>query len=128
MGKTILVSSHLLSEVELIASRMLIIHKGKKMVEGKVAELLDPSKSLVQIETPHNDEAREKLKYSNWNDLVLPGTKNIQLKMNKEDVPDLIADLVGMEIKLLSVNPTHSLEDYFLSLTTQPGHVESFAD
>ena len=128
MGKTILVSSHLLSEVELIASRMLIIHKGKKMVEGKVAELLDPSKSLVQIETPHNDEAREKLKYSNWNDLVLPGTKNIQLKMNKEDVPDLIADLVGMEIKLLSVNPTHSLEDYFLSLTTQPGHVEAFAD
>lgn len=128
MGKTILVSSHLLSEVELIASRMLIIHKGKKMVEGKVAELLDPSKSLVQIETPNNDEAREKLKYSNWKDLVLPGTKNIQLKMNKEDVPDLIADLVGMEIKLLSVNPTHSLEDYFLSLTTQPGHVESFAD
>lgn len=30
MGKTILVSSHLLSEIELIATRMLIIHKGKK--------------------------------------------------------------------------------------------------
>ncbi|HNU88052.1 MAG TPA: ABC transporter ATP-binding protein [Ferruginibacter sp.] len=128
MGKTILVSSHLLSEVELIASRMLIIHKGKKMVEGNVAELLDPSKSLVQIETAHNADARKKLEHSKWNGLLLPGTKNIQLKMNKEDVPDLIADLVGMEIKLLSVNPTHSLEDYFLSLTTQPGHVEAFAD
>ncbi len=30
MGKTILVSSHLLSEIELVANRMLIIHKGKK--------------------------------------------------------------------------------------------------
>lgn len=128
MGKTILVSSHLLSEVELIASRMLIIHKGKKMVEGNVAELLDPSKSLVQVETTHNGHAREKLEHSKWSGVLLPGTKNIQLKMNKEEVPALIADLVGMEIKLLSVNPTHSLEDYFLSLTTQPGHVEAFAD
>ena len=128
MGKTILVSSHLLSEIELIATRMLIIHKGKKMVEGYVAELLDPSKSLVQVETTNNEETTEKLKHSKWNDLLQPGTNNIQLKMNKEEVPQLIADLVGMGIKLLAVNPTHSLEDYFLSLTTQPGHVESFAD
>ena len=33
-GKTVLVSSHLLSEIELIANRILIIHKGKKIVEG----------------------------------------------------------------------------------------------
>lgn len=128
MGKTILVSSHLLNEIELIATRMLIIHKGKKMVEGNVAELLDPSKSLVQIETANNEEAREKLEYSKWNGLLQSGTNNIQLKMNKEEVPQLIADLVGMGVSLLAVNPTHSLEDYFLSLTTQPGHVESFAD
>lgn len=128
MGKTILVSSHLLSEIELIATRMLIIHKGKKMVEGYVAELLDPSKSLVQVETANNEETRKKLEQSKWNDLLQAGTNNIQLKMNKEEVPQLINDLVGMGIALLSVNPTHSLEDYFLSLTTQPGHVESFAD
>ena len=35
MKKTILVSSHLLSEMELIADSMLIIDKGKKIVEGK---------------------------------------------------------------------------------------------
>jgi len=55
-GKTIVVSSHLLSEIELVANRMIIIHKGKKIVEGKVAELLDPSRSLVQIETGNNRE------------------------------------------------------------------------
>ena len=128
MGKTILVSSHLLSEIELIANRMLIIHKGKKMVEGNVAELLDPSKSLIQINTLNNDEAREKLKHSKWNSFLQIETKGIHLKMDKDEVPRLISDLVNMQVEVLSVNPTHSLEDYFLSLTTQTGHVESFTN
>jgi ABC-2 type transport system ATP-binding protein len=199
MGKTIVVSSHLLSEIELVANRMLIIHKGKKIVEGNVAELLDPSKSLVQIETTDNIEAKEKLRQTKWvtslhddklqfkinhedrtlliadiqslqstilsTNLIEPAfaglddrskwllqietadnnearqklqqTKwaeslyddnKLQLKMNKEDVPQLIAELVGMQVQVISVDPMHSLEDYFLSLTTQPGHVESFAN
>jgi hypothetical protein len=45
--------------------------------------------------------------------------------MNKEDVPKLVAEMVSLQVPVLSVNPMHSLEDYFLSLTTQPGHVES---
>lgn len=128
MGKTILVSSHLLGEIELIATRMLIIHKGKKMVEGNVAELLDPSRTLVQVETTNNETAREKLRHSKWEIYLQPGTGEVQLKMDKDEVPGLVAGLVGMGIQVLSVNPTHSLEDYFLSLTTRPGHVEAFAD
>ena len=128
MGKTIVVSSHLLAEIELVANRMLIIHKGKKIVEGNVAELLDPSKSLVQIETADDTAAREKLLHTKWAGLLQHNAGKLQLKMNKEDVPGLIAQLVSMQVQLLSVNPMHSLEDYFLSLTTQPGHVESFAN
>ena len=128
MGKTILVSSHLLSEIELIANRMLIIHKGKKMVEGDVATLLDPSKSLVRIETGNNEEAKEKMQQSKWNSFLQTDSKDLQLKMNKEEIPVLINDLVNMQVKILSINPMHSLEDYFLSLTTQPGHVESIAN
>jgi ABC-type multidrug transport system ATPase subunit len=128
MGKTIVVSSHLLSEIELVANRMLIIHKGKKIVEGKVAELLDPSKSLVQIETRNDVEARQKLQQTKWSTSLQNKTGRLQLKMNKEDVPQLIAELVTMQVQVISVDPMHSLEDYFLSLTTQPGHVESFAN
>lgn len=128
MGKTIVVSSHLLSEIELVANRMLIIHKGKKIVEGNVAELLDPSKSLVQIETYNDADARAKLLQTKWAAALQADTRCLQLKMNKEDVPQLITDLVSMQVKVLSVNPMHSLEDYFLSLTTQAGHVESFAN
>jgi ABC-type multidrug transport system ATPase subunit len=39
-NKTILISSHLLNEVEQVATRMLIIDKGKKMVEGSVQKFL----------------------------------------------------------------------------------------
>jgi ABC-type multidrug transport system ATPase subunit len=128
MGKTIVVSSHLLSEIELVANRMLIIHKGKKIVEGKAAELLDPSKSLVQVKTNNDVEAREKLQHTRWDSLLQNNNNHLQLKMNKEDVPQLIQELVSQQIQVLSVNPMHSLEDYFLSLTTQSGHVESFAN
>jgi len=126
--KTILVSSHLLSEIELVANRMLIIHKGKKMVEGKVSELLDPSKSVIRIETDNNDATKAKLIQSKWNAFLQHSSSGIQLNMNKNDVPQLIDDLVFMKVNLLSVNPVNSLEDFFLSLTTQPGHVETAAN
>lgn len=127
MGKTIVVSSHLLSEIELVANRMLIIHKGKKIVEGSVAELLDPSKSLVQVETQNNLEAKQQLQQSKWA-ASLQNTDKLQLRMNKEDVPRLIADMVALQIPIVAVNPMHSLEDYFLSLTTQPDHVEPLSN
>lgn len=128
MGKTIVISSHLLAEIELVANRMLIIHKGKKIVEGNVAELLDPSKSLVQIETTDDADAADKLLQTRWASSIQEHAGHLQLKMNKEDVPQLIADLVSLQVQVLAVNPIHSLEDYFLSLTTQVGHVESFAN
>ncbi len=127
MGKTVLISSHLLSEIEVIANRMIIIHKGKKMVEGKVADLLDPAHSLIQIETLNNEETLEKLKQTKWAS-YMQEEKQLRLMMNKDAVPQLISDLVAMNVQLLSVNSSHSLENYFLSLTTVPGYVEPFAN
>lgn len=127
MGRTILISSHLLSEIELIANRMIILHKGKKMVEGKVSELLDPAHSMIQLETTNDQLAKEKLLQSKWADTLQEG-KSIRLLMNKQAVPQLISDLVGLDVSILSINSSHSLENYFLSLTTMSGHVEPFAN
>ena len=125
--KTILISSHLLSEIELVANRMLIIHKGEKIVEGKVSELLDPSRSVVHIETDNDTNAKAKLLHSKWGALLQPAS-GIELHMNKDDVPQLVEDLVSMQVRLHSVSPVNSLEDFFLSLTTHPGHVETAAN
>jgi ABC-type multidrug transport system ATPase subunit len=60
-GKTVLVSSHLLSEIEQIATHILIIHQGKKMAEGPTSSLLDPNKTIVQIKTLDDLGAKQKL-------------------------------------------------------------------
>ncbi len=117
MGKTVIVSSHLLNEIEMVANRMIIIHKGKKIVEGKVSELLDPSKTLVKIETTNDPLSKNKLLQSEWAAAVDQKEEGIMLNLNKQDIPGLAVSLTRMDVGLLSLQPRHSLEDYFLSLT-----------
>ena len=127
MGKTVLISSHLLSEIELIANRMIIIHKGEKIVEGIVDELLDPAHTVIDIDTTNNEKAHEQLLHTQWA-AYLQKDKPLQLMMDKELVPQLIQELVAIDIQILQVNSSHSLENYFLSLTTNPGYVAAFAN
>jgi len=124
MGKTIVVSSHLLSEIEIIANRILIINKGKKVVEGNAAALLDPAKTIVEIETLNNAAAKIVLQQSDWASFILPSADALRLQMNKTNIPALVNYLAKMEVAILSIQPRHSLEDYFLSLTTQQQHVD----
>ena len=81
MGKTVLISSHILSEIELIANRMIIIHKGKKIVEGNVAELLDPAHTFIEIDTLDNADAKQLLLQSKWA-VFLQQHNGLQLMMN----------------------------------------------
>lgn len=127
MGKTVVISSHLLSEVEQIANRMIIINKGEKIVEGSVDELLDPEHTVVELETTNNNAAAQLLLSTKWKEYLQPG-EILKLMMNKNMVPSLINDLVANNVQVLSINASHSLENYFLSLTTQHDHVEAFAN
>ena len=122
MGKTVLVSSHLLSEIELIANRMIIINKGKKIAEGVVSELLDPSNTLVHLETTDNENAFNKLQHTVWAAKAKRSGNNIQLTINKNEIPLLITKLTEMNVGIIAINPRHSLEDYFLSLTNNETH------
>lgn len=124
-GKTIFVSSHLLSEIELIADSMLIIDKGKKVAEGKVANLLNPADTLVEIDTTNNSAARDRLEQSQWNNCIQVSDK-IMLKMHRQDIPHLIKFLVERNLEVLAIQPKHSLENYFLSLTTANQHVAAY--
>jgi ABC-type multidrug transport system ATPase subunit len=127
MKKTVIISSHLLSEVEQIANRMIIIDRGKKIVEGSVEQLLDPEHTVVDIDTTSNEATQQLLASSKWNGYIQPG-KPLQLMMNKTQVPALINDLVAGNVQVLSVKASHSLENYFLSLTTRNEHVEAIAN
>ena len=125
MNKTLLISSHLLSEMELIADSMIIIDKGKKVVEGKVNELFDPAETVVELKTTDDSATYEKLQQSNLKKFV-QGKRNdcLLLKLHRDEIPAVMKELVQMDIKVLSFYSKHSLEDYFLSLTAHP-HVET---
>jgi len=127
-GKTILVSSHLLSEIEIIANRMLIVHKGKKIVEGEVKTLLDPSKTMVSIETTNNQFAFEQLNQSEWNQKLIMNDYQIQLETSKNDIPKIIRFLSDKNIDIQLIQPRHSLEDYFLKLTNTESHADAVAN
>lgn len=124
-GKTVIVSSHLLSEIEQIASRMIIIHKGKKITEGVVSELLDPSHTVVELDTTNNINALSLLQQSaQWSSCLQPSTDGIKLQLNKSDIPALVTWLTETGTGILAINPRNTLEEFFLSLTNPARYVE----
>lgn len=66
LGTTIFLSSHLLPEIEKIATHVGIIHRGELVFQGKADALLQmrTSRSNIRIETNHNEKAFELLKNS----------------------------------------------------------------
>ncbi len=125
MKKTLLISSHLLSEMELVADSMIIIDKGKKIVEGKVNELFDPADTVVELKTLNDAETYKQLQVPGLQQFVQEKRNDcILLKLHRNEAPALLRKLVQMNIEVVSFHSRHSLEDYFLSLTT-PAHVDS---
>lgn len=62
-GRTILVSSHLLSEMELLADDVVIIASGKLVAQGPVEQILSGTTAGadVRVRTPHADKLRAAL-------------------------------------------------------------------
>jgi ABC-type multidrug transport system ATPase subunit len=117
LRKTLLVSSHLLSEMEMVADSMLIINRGRKVVEGKVSELLNPEKSIVELIT-NDDKALLFIRQSEWKSFFKSSDGQvIKLEMDKKRIAELNRQLVEQGIAVQSLRPVHSLEDYFLSQT-----------
>ncbi|MFN5136061.1 MAG: ABC transporter ATP-binding protein [Chitinophagaceae bacterium] len=125
--KTILVSSHLLSEVEQIANRMLIIDKGKKLVEGSVNELFHPDDTIVLLETNNKPLAESVISQSIYaSSLIQVDASGIELKMSRDAVPAFNRFLVDQNIEVKGITARHTLEDYFLKITSANQHVEAY--
>ncbi|KYP12922.1 ATP-binding cassette domain-containing protein, partial [Flavihumibacter sp. CACIAM 22H1] len=66
-NKTVVVSSHLLSEIEQVATRMIILDKGRKMVEGRVSDFFQPSRNKVQLQVSDPQKVKDLLTRAPWN-------------------------------------------------------------
>lgn len=116
-GKTILISSHLLSEIEQIATHVLVIHKGKKVAEGPMSSIIKPDESVVNISFDGEFNV-EHIKQSIWSEYLNSWDGNtIHFKMNTNHIPRLNKWLVEHDYRVLNINANRSLENYFLSST-----------
>lgn len=117
-GKTVLVSSHLLSEIEQVASQILILHKGKKMVEGTTKTLLDPLNKIVQFKTLDDARALQALQNSPFNTYLMERKHGLFLKVPHTDIPQLNEYFINAGVSIVGIEAKNSLEDYFLNITS----------
>ncbi|MCX8018870.1 MAG: ABC transporter ATP-binding protein [Chitinophagaceae bacterium] len=114
--KTVFISSHLLSEMQQIADSLLIIHKGKKITEGNLNELMNPEKVRVELITTDMPKTAHWITRSAWAGSVVEATQEaICLLLQKEQLPQLNNDLVSQRFGVVSLRPYLSLEEYFLT-------------
>jgi ABC-2 type transport system ATP-binding protein len=117
-GKTFLISSHLLAEVELMANRMIIIDRGKKIVEGSVRELVDPQDRELHLEAEDDGFAVACIEKTRWADqLMRDQLPQVVLRMANAEIPALVDALVAEGVRIQALRPVNRLEAYFLSLT-----------
>lgn len=118
--KTILLSSHILYEVELVANRMIIINKGMTKVEGYVRDLINENSLKVTFNVDDELRAFNLIKETKWNEKIESTSKGaIVFLMNDEEIHLVNKIFVENEIKVNAIIPTKSLEDYFLRITEE---------
>ncbi len=116
-NKTILLSSHQLSEIELIANRMVIITKGKSLVEGNVQELLNAQELTVRLELSDVNKAIPLIQQYFANvEITRINEVEISLSIEKQQVPHLNKMLGDNNILVYALEPKRKLEDFFMKI------------
>lgn len=109
-GKTIFLSSHLLSEVELICDRIGVLNRGRLVRTGRPAELLEASEEVEII-------ARG-IPAASFPSAETETENRIRIWVKASDQRSIIERVWGLGGEIVSVSPRkRSLEDLFLELT-----------
>lgn len=113
-GKTIFLSSHLLSEVEQVCDQVGIIDNGRLVQMGNVAELLS-ARTTILLETTPQDQALALLQ-TRWS--VMKNDRWLQIQAEREAVPTIVQQLVAVDVQIFQiVVQQQSLEELFLAAT-----------
>lgn len=116
---TVIVSSHILNEVERMATHVGIIHKGKMLFQGPLQELqqMKTRPTSLEIITGNNERAMQVLQ----NDFtpLINGEKILLPFQSNEDSASINRLLVGHDIDVYALHPQQSdLEQLFLDITS----------
>jgi ABC-2 type transport system ATP-binding protein len=112
-GLTVVLSSHLLSEIEQLCDRVAILNRGRLIFDGLWAELRSPGQQF-------------RLEVDDWSKIALNGARIVRDGIveiaDGADISDLVSALVRSGAKVRAVEPVRrSLETIYLDIVTK-GH------
>lgn len=123
-GLSVLVSSHLLSEVQMLCDRVIIINQGKVIAKGSVEELMRGTNGYVHWKLGNREAGKQLLAADGRIKLVSDTGADdspdeaIVTAMREELIPETVGRLVGHGIPVHAVYKAEpTLEEMFLTMT-----------
>ena len=114
-GITVIISSHILAEIEKIANRMIVINKGKKIIEGDVGKLMSSESIKLSIKTTSNKEIKN---FFNSRDIAYDNNDDLYtVSWLENNIDQLVKELHHNNISIFEIKQLKTLEEYFLNLT-----------
>ena len=110
-GATVLLSSHILSEVEHLCDRVSIIRAGRTVESGTLAELRHLTRTEISFAGEGLDPAAFQ-RIPGAHDLAVDGAR-VRFTADSDAMPDVLTALAGMRATGVTVNPP-SLEELFM--------------
>ena len=128
-GRTVVLSSHLLDEVERTCDAVAIVDRGKVIRQGSIAQLLAGSSFEVQVECTDPERAGRLLEGTALGAHVQAGPEGLAISLpegtGREAIAEIARLLVESGISIYRLQHIQaSLEDWFLSVTSRLGDTE----
>lgn len=114
---TIFLSTHLLSEVEQVATRMAVINRGELIAQGSVSELLDQEPTDYSVQVSTYDAALELIRKLPWVQVLSSQRDRVEVRIEGGRASELNRFLVMNGMDVVSFYPHRTLEDFFLKIT-----------
>ena len=115
-GTTVLVSSHLLAEVEATCTHVAVLHQGSVVAQGELGELLEAGNSGLLVTTPDATQAVNALRDNRVPARATPD--GVRVDLTATSAPEVVATLVRAGVAVHEVRRQRTgLEDLFARLT-----------
>jgi ABC-2 type transport system ATP-binding protein len=120
-GRTVILSSHLLGEVEQTCTHVVIMHEGRRLAAGPVGEIIGDGGALL-VGTPEAEHAVAVLRAMDGIGGAEPHPDGVLVRHDGVPPSAVVAALVGAGVPVERVGPGSRLEDAFLALIAAPGN------
>jgi len=120
-GRTVILSSHLLGEVEQTCTHVVVMHEGRRLAAGPVAEIIGEAGALM-VGTPEPEHAVAVLRAMDGIEGAEPHPDGVLVHHDGVPPSAVVAGLVAAGVPVERVGPSRRLEDAFLALIAAPGN------